>query len=143
MNSMEYCNEIGELLQSINSKVAKKLNQSFSEQNLTAPSINILLLLNTQGAMRVSDIASKLNMVDSNVSAICSRLEKIEYIERIRSKEDQRVVKIQLTQAALNKMDEITSNLDKFQQSIVKNVTEKDLNDIVVGLRKLNKMFDL
>lgn len=143
MNSIEHCHEISELLQSINSKVAKKLNQSFSGQNLTAPSINILLLLNDQGAMRVSDIAAKLNMVDSNVSAICSRLEKIEYVERIRQKEDQRVVKIQLTQSALNKMDDIVSNMSKFQQAIVKNVSEEDLKDIVAGLRKLNKLFDL
>jgi DNA-binding MarR family transcriptional regulator len=143
MNNIEYCHEINELLQSINSKVAKKLNQNFSEQNLTAPSINILMLLNTQGAMRVSDIAAALNMVDSNVSAICSRLEKMDLIERIRQKEDQRVVKIQLTQTALGKMEGLISSVNKFQESIVKNVSEKDLEDIVVGLKKLNKLFDL
>ncbi|WP_312815689.1 MarR family winged helix-turn-helix transcriptional regulator [Sedimentibacter sp.] len=143
MKSTEYCNEISELLQIINSKVTKKLNQSFSGQNLTAPSINILLLLNTQGAMRVSDIAATLNMVDSNVSAICSRLEKMKYIERIRQKEDHRVVMINLTQTAIGKMDEINSNLNKFQQDIVKNVSEKDLHQIVVALKKLNNLFDL
>lgn len=142
MNEVKSCSLISELLQNINSKLAKIMNKHYAAQNLTAPSISILLLLNNQGAMRVSDIAAALSMVDSNVSAICSRLEKLDMIERIRLKEDQRVVKISLTKTALDKMEDITSSVKAFQESIERSVTEKDLEDIVLGLTKLSKLLD-
>lgn len=142
MNDLKYCHLINELMQSINSRLAKIVNKHYSSHNLTAPSISILLLLNNQGAMRVSDIAAELNMVDSNVSSICSRLEKMDLIERIRLKEDQRVVKINLTKTALDKMKDITDSVSEFQKSIEKNATEKDLDDIILGLTKLNNLLD-
>ncbi|NEW07358.1 winged helix-turn-helix transcriptional regulator [Paenibacillus sp. SYP-B3998] len=142
MKLVDYCILIGELLRVIESKQAKIVNQHYAHHNLTTPSINILLLLNDRGAMRVSDIGGALNMVDSNVSAICSRLENMDLIERIRKKEDQRVVLIQLTQTALDKMKEILSNVNDFQQLFVKNATEKDLQEISNGLTKLNDLLE-
>lgn len=143
MSDIDYCNRISELLRNIDSKVAKISNQHYSQQSLTAPQINILLLLDKLGAMRVSDIAKELEMVDSNVSAICTRLENMGLIERIRQKEDQRVVKIQLTKIAVDKMKDITASVSRFQELIVKHVSEKDLEDIVLGLTKLNHVLDL
>lgn len=144
MNQLGYCHAISELFRSIDIKTAKLTNQQYSQQNLTAQQISILLLLDdNQGAMRVSDIGKALNMVDSNVSAICSRLEHMGLIERFRQKEDQRVVKIQLTATALDKMDGIKSRVTKFQDLVFKNVAEDDLKDIVLGLTKYNNLLNL
>lgn len=143
MNQIEYCHTISELLRNIDTKTAKISNQQYSQQNLTAQQISILLLLDNQGAMRVSDIGKVLNMVDSNVSAICSRLEHMGFIERFRQKEDQRVVKIQLTKTAQDRMEGIKSNVAKFQDLVFKNVEEGDLKDIVLGLTKYNNLLDL
>lgn len=143
MNQLEYCHKISELLRNIDTKTVKLANQQYSHQNLTAQQISILLLLDDQGAMRVGDIGKVLNMVDSNVSAICSRLEHMGFIERFRQKEDQRVVKIQLTATARDKMTEIKSNVGKFQDLVFKNVAEDDLKDIVLGLTKYNNLLDI
>lgn len=143
MNQLEYCHKISELLRNIDTKTVKLANQQYSHQNLTAQQISILLLLDDQGAMRVGDIGKVLNMVDSNVSAICSRLEHMGFIERFRQKEDQRVVKIQLTATARDKMTEIKSNVAKFQDLVFKNVAEDDLKDIVLGLTKYNNLLDI
>ena len=93
--------------------------------------------------MRVSDIGKSLNMVDSNVSTMCSRLERIGLIERFRPKEDQRVVKIQLTAAAGDNMADIKSKVAEFQDLVFKNVAEDDLKVIVLGLTKYNNLLDL
>ena len=143
MNQLEYCHKISELLRNIDTKTVKLANQQYSHQNLTAQQISILLLLDDQGAMRVGDIGKVLNMVDSNVSAICSRLEHMGFIERFRQKEDQRVVKIQLTATARDKMTEIKSKVAKFQDLVFKNVAEDDLKDIVLGLTKYNNLLDI
>lgn len=143
MNQLEYCHAITELFRSIDIKTAKLTNQQYSQQNLTVQQISILLLLDNQGAMRVSDIGKALNMVDSNVSAICSRLEHMGFAERFRQKEDQRVVKIQLTAIARDKMDGIKSKVAKFQDLVYKNVADDDLKDIVLGLTKYNNLLDI
>ncbi len=143
MNQVEYCHTISELLRNIDTKTAKISNQQYSNQNLTAQQISILLMLDHQGTMRVSDLAKALNMVNSNVSAICSRLENMGFIERFRQKEDKRVVKIHLTTFAKDKMEGIKLNVAKFQDIVFNNVSEDDLKDIVLGLTKYNNLLDL
>ncbi|MFD7522400.1 MarR family winged helix-turn-helix transcriptional regulator [Paenibacillus chitinolyticus] len=142
MKLTDYCVKVGELLRVIDTKHAKIVNQHYSPHNLTAPSINILLLLDKEGAMRVSDIGSALNMVDSNVSAICSRLENMNLVERFRTKEDQRVVKIQLSPEAEDKMKDILANVQEFQELFVKNSSQEELEAIVRGLSLLERLLD-
>ena len=134
---------INELTQSAGSKLAKVMRQQFSMQNLTASQISILLLLDQKGALKVSDIASELGMVDSNVSNVCSRLEKAGLVERRRGKDDQRIVKIRLTRNAMLKMSGIKASVSRFHNRIRDQISERDLTDICVGLRKLNALFDM
>ena len=95
------------------------------------------------GTQKISDIAMELKMVESNVSNICSRLEKSGYIRRERQKDDQRVVKIVLTDNALPKIVDIKVEMAAFLDKMQKLMTEADLNDICVGLRKLDILLDL
>lgn len=143
MNQNDYCQAIGELVRTINTKTVKLTNQQYAQQNLTSQQINILLLLDSEQALRVSDIGKVLHMPDSNVSATCSRLERMGLIERFRQKEDQRVVNIQLTAAAQDRIGELKSMVLKFQDIVFKNVAEEDLKDIVRGLTKYNKLLNL
>lgn len=143
MDHLAYCHSINELFRTIETKMSKLTNKKHSKQNLTVQQISILLLLDEKGIMRVSDIGKSLSMVDSNVSAICSRLEKIGFVERFRQKEDQRVVKVHLTAAAKDRMEEIKADVSEFQDLIFKNVSEDDLKDIVLGLAKYERLLDL
>ncbi|WP_028543398.1 MarR family winged helix-turn-helix transcriptional regulator [Paenibacillus taiwanensis] len=142
MEPIESCVQIGSLLRVIDTKHSKIVNQFYAPQNLTAPSINILLLLENEGPLRVGDIGAVLNMVDSNVSAVCSRLENMELVSRVRMKDDQRVVKIQLTDKAQERMRDIKANVRDFQQLFVKHASQEDLNDILLGLNKLDQLLE-
>jgi DNA-binding MarR family transcriptional regulator len=143
MNYQETCIAINELTQSAGSKLARVMQRQFSMQSLTAPQINILLLLDQNGPLKISRIAEGLGMADSNVSNICSRLEKAGLVERDRLKEDQRVVNIRLTEAANLKMSGIKASVNEFHNKMSGHISEKDLNDIFVGLTKLNALYDM
>lgn len=142
MDHVEYLQKIAELLRMIDTKNAKISNKQSFPQNLTTPLVSILLLLNERGPIRVSDISSQLNMVDSNVSTLCTRLEKMDFVERVRLKDDQRVVKIQLTDAAQEKMESILTSVNECNKLILKHTTQEDLEKILVGLTALNQLFD-
>lgn len=52
----------------------------------------VLYTLGKHGSMKLSDISEKLSISNSTISGIVDRLEKQKYVERIRSKEDRRVI---------------------------------------------------
>ncbi|MDR1540432.1 MAG: MarR family transcriptional regulator [Clostridiales bacterium] len=143
MEYQEYCIAINELLQSVSSKFATAANQQFAGHNLTSSQVGILLLLDKTGAMKVSDIASELNMRESNISNICKRLESAGLVRRNRQADDQRVVKIELTAAAAEKMGGIKASVNGFHLKMRECVSETDLKEIHTGLLKLNRLFDI
>ena len=51
---------ISDLLQSVESKFTKSTGKQFGPHNLTLSQVNILLLLDKNGTMKVSDIADEL-----------------------------------------------------------------------------------
>ena len=143
MEYQEYCTRVNELMQSVGSKFTKAHHQQFAGQSLTASQISVLLLLSENGAMRISDISSSLNMKESNISNICTRMENTGLILRDRTKADRRVVKVELTTLAEEKMDSIKASVSDFHRKMRECVSETDLKDIHNGLVKLNKLFDL
>jgi MarR family transcriptional regulator, organic hydroperoxide resistance regulator len=135
--------EINKLLQKVESKYAKSNCMQFGTQSLTVSQVGILLLLDKKGTMKISDIAEELTMINSNVSNICDRLEKAGLVVRNRLKDDQRVVNIELTDNARDKMDGIKALVNNFYKKVQENVSQKDIEDIYTGLVKLNKLFDM
>ncbi|MFP3153499.1 MarR family transcriptional regulator [Lachnospiraceae bacterium ZAX-1] len=143
MDYKERCTAINELIQSAGSKFAKAAGQQFAGQNLTMSQTQILLFLDKCGAMKVSDISSSLNMIGSNVTNICKRLENMDLVRRNRLKDDQRVVKVELTAEAEAKMESIKASVSDFHRKMQECVSEQDLEDIRIGLAKLNELFAL
>lgn len=131
------------LMQTTESKLAKASGRVFALHSLTASQVNILLLLDSNGAMKIGDIAGELNMMESNVSNICTRLEKSEFTCRNRLKSDHRVVEITLTDKARSKMGAIRAAVDDLYSRLLPLVNEKDWEDILVGLTKMNTLLDL
>jgi DNA-binding MarR family transcriptional regulator len=134
---------IDKLLQESYSKFSKAKGHHYSPQGLTPQQISILMFLDQNGSMKVSDIASGLKMVDSNVSNICTRLEKSGFVKRDRLKDNQRIVIIELTGEAVLKMNEIKASVSELVQKVNECISQHDLELICAGLAKLNTLLDV
>ena len=143
MDVRESCIMISSLTQTVTVKFAKIMSDSYSIQGVTPSQAAIMLLLGRGGAQKISEIAAKLGMAESNVSNICSRLERAGYVVRRRQSDDRRAVKIEPTEAAAQKTSTIKNELDIFIDKMQKLLTVSDLDDIAAGLRKLDRLFDL
>lgn len=143
MTLEESCKAISILMQTISVKFARTQDDNYSIQGVTPSQAAILLFLDETGAQKVKDIAAALNMAESNVSNICSRLEKAGFVKRQRQNSDQRVVKIELDDGASGKIEDIKREMNVFLRKMQQFVTETDVNDIYIGLQKLDRLLDL
>jgi MarR family transcriptional regulator, organic hydroperoxide resistance regulator len=65
---------------------------------LSQNQIMLMFQLQLTGSLNITDIAERLVITPGAASFMCDKLEDLQYIERIRTKEDRRVVNIVLTE---------------------------------------------
>ncbi|MBV9831583.1 MAG: MarR family transcriptional regulator [Marmoricola sp.] len=76
---------------------------------VTVPQHRVLVLLDTEGAMTVGEVASLLGVNQSNASRICDRLQKLGLVRRRRPAEDGRVVLVDLEAEGKRVVDAVTA----------------------------------
>lgn len=81
-------------------------------------------------------------MTNSNLSAICQRLEARHLIERIRDEDDQRVVMAVLTPHAVQILEEVEEKLNTDYLPILQCAHPEDQEIILSGLQKLDQLLN-
>jgi DNA-binding MarR family transcriptional regulator len=65
--------------------------------NLTGPQLTILKILETIGDLSLSEVSDRIRAQNSTVTGIIDRMEREGLVQRVRSQEDRRVIRIHLT----------------------------------------------
>ncbi len=133
--------EIYQLLRQVNGKMSCSFQEFLSPIGITLPQAMILIHLHERKTLRLSELAEHLKMTCSNCSVICQRLEKSGMISRIRDRQDQRAVNLQLTPRAQEVMETLSTQMTCMQQNLLKNATLEERLKIAEGLRLLNELF--
>ena len=74
------------------------------------------------------DLEKKFDLKRSTISGIIDTMEKNNLVKRIDSKEDLRLKQLVLTNMALNKINVLVDKIVKFDKSLEKNISKKDLD---------------
>jgi MarR family transcriptional regulator, organic hydroperoxide resistance regulator len=111
------------------------------ETGLTGPQLWAIKVINEHSSIKVSDLANRLYLHPATVIGIIDRLENQDLVKRRRSKEDRRVVWIELT----TKGNSLVKSAPEVAQGLlVAGLEELSLNNIVEldrGMRNLVKIF--
>jgi len=95
---------------------------------LSQNQLMLLMDLKLTGSMRITDISERFFITAGAATSMCDKLEEQNYIARIRSKEDRRVVMVELTEAGEEKLQSVFMRLpsEKLQTiaSVFKQVNE-------------------
>jgi DNA-binding MarR family transcriptional regulator len=92
------------------------------------------------GTHTIGSLAGSICVAGANISAMCKKLEGQGLIERVRNREDERVVQVVLTKLGKETILEIDSLFnDKISQYLI-NETKENFEDIILGLQKLNEL---
>ncbi|KYH28122.1 MarR family winged helix-turn-helix transcriptional regulator [Clostridium colicanis] len=133
--------KISLLIKDVNNLMHQSIKECFDETGLTTPQLMVLYTLGKHGSMKLSDISEKLSISNSTISGIVDRLEKQKCVERIRSKEDRRVIYVSPCENSKkimpsNVCKKIEDNLNK---KLMK-AKEGEIEAIINGLETLKAL---
>lgn len=125
-------------------KISENTNNAFSpiceQYGLTMLQVRILLQLHNYGSHTIGSLAEGISVAGANISAMCKKLENMGFLKRVRDQNDERVVKVALTEEGDGIIVKIDKDLnDKFLENL-SDETEESFEDIILGLKKLNEL---
>ncbi|MEB2300526.1 MarR family transcriptional regulator [Lysinibacillus xylanilyticus] len=100
-------------------------------ETLSQNQLILLLQLKSNDGMKANEIAEFFSVTPGAVTSMCDKLEKLEFVERIREQEDRRVVKMVLTKSGELKVQDLFL---KFPQ--------EKLIDMAKILREVNQLMN-
>ncbi|MEQ6355613.1 MarR family transcriptional regulator [Lysinibacillus sp. M3] len=100
-------------------------------ESLSQNQLILLLQLKINDGMKATEIAEFFSVTPGAVTSMCDKLEKLEFVERIREQEDRRVVKMVLTNSGELKVQDLFL---KFPQ--------EKLIDMAKILREVNQLMN-
>lgn len=123
--------------------IEKKLNEK-ELYNLVPSYGNILTVLyDHNGTLSMKEIGKLLGKEKSTITAIVDKLEKLGYVDKIKSEKDRRTTFVCLTEMGKNiekKFEEISCDV---HSTAYKNFTKEEKNEFLRLLKKMNQNFDV
>jgi len=141
MNEMRQVSvEITRNLKNIQHIMKNRLHNHFKSMELTAPQGMLVFMVSHHGQLKITEISEKMGLSNSTVSGIVDRLESQGYVERLRSKEDRRVVYVTTTPKMKEQVMFHENMLESIMEEALKQASEAELQQIVSGLELLNEI---
>ncbi|NTV91331.1 MAG: MarR family transcriptional regulator [Clostridiales bacterium] len=134
--------ELVRLFGDISKMLKHVFDKVFCNTGITMPQGMVIDMLARNGEMMISDLSNKLGLSNSTVSGIVDRLEKIGFVERVRSLEDKRAVYVKLTQKHKENFHVVNGLvMDKFSR-LLENTSDDELDKIMEGLTVLKSVME-
>jgi DNA-binding MarR family transcriptional regulator len=123
--------------------VNARLSLFFAEYGLTILQFNVLRILYVQDenneGIPAGNIKDLLIVRGPDVTRLLDRLEKADFIERLRHAGDRRVVKVRLTRAGTALVEKVHEPLIQHNIELLSGITEKELKTIARQLSRVQE----
>jgi DNA-binding MarR family transcriptional regulator len=111
------------------------------ETGLTGPQLWAIRVIHEKGPINISDIAKRMYLHPTTVLGIIDRLEANGFVSRNRSKEDRRVIWLELTKDGKDLVQSVPEVVKGLLGARLEDITLKDLEEIDEGIGHLVKIF--
>lgn len=125
---------------SIRRKLLKTALTSFSE-DIAPPHFEIIKLLEEAGTLHVAEIGERLRIARPQMTHLIDKLVALDIVERQTDTEDRRMLNITLTNKGKVIFRERDSHVKNATKEMLSCLTDKELRDLSVSLRKLKDIF--
>jgi MarR family transcriptional regulator, organic hydroperoxide resistance regulator len=132
--------EIQTLIRSISKNFRDYIHNFFKEINLTVPQIILIKELYFNPDIGLHELSKKLGLSNSTVSGIVSRLVKQNIIIREIPENNRRIVKLKLSNEAMEKVNKTSSLASQYLFDIIKNEDIEKIEKLTDSLNYLNNL---
>jgi DNA-binding MarR family transcriptional regulator len=130
------------LIKHVMGTAKRSMGKQFEDLNITGPQGMLVGTLIHYGEMKISDLSEKLGLSNSTVSGILDRLEDQGLVERVRSKEDRRVVYVNVTPGFKKSAKKHFEEFERKFESMINSATTEELDTILKGLETLEEVIN-
>ena len=111
------------------------------ETGLTGPQLWAIRVMHEHGPINISDIAKCMYLHPTTVLGIIDRLEARDLVSRTRSKDDRRIIWVELTQDGKNLVKSVPEVVQGLLGARLKGISLNELTAIDEGISQLVKIF--
>jgi len=120
------------------SQIFRSVSDAFTEQvDIPRGQATVLCVVAKQDGITQSEIAERLSVQGASVTNMLQRLEEAGLVARRRDPDDNRLVRVYLTEAGLQKEDSINAQLGEMQELLFKGISEADRTLLRHQLRQI------
>lgn len=134
--------QVVKTLKEVMSSAKHNIGHQYKDMNMTGPQGMLMGILSRYGEMKISDLSEKIGLSNSTVSGILDRLENQGLVERRRSKEDRRVVYVNITQEFIKIRGQQFKEIEKNIEIRMNKASSEELDKLLEGLYILKKILD-
>ena len=125
---------------SIRRKLLKMALTSFNK-NTVPPHFEIMKLLDEAGTLHIAEIAERLQMTGPQMTHLIDKLVDLALVKRQVGTTDRRTINVMLTRKGKTTLEEHDSFIRNTIKDTLSCLTDKELEDLSVSLRKLRDIF--
>lgn len=143
INFFEFNNTIFSMIREISHKIDLLLQDTANSLDLTPLQLKIIIALySADEDVSIGNLGRAIGVTGGNISNICKKLEKKDFVDRIRSEEDERVVNVRLTETGIAASKELGEYFYKIREEFPDDAVDVNLETIVEELRELDILLD-
>jgi DNA-binding MarR family transcriptional regulator len=140
MRGVDFKNEIEDLIRLITAGMGNVFGSVVESFGLTMVQARILMEIERCNLSTVGNLGSTVGLSSGNASTMCKKLEKAGFVKRIRNSEDERYVKLELTELGLETIKKIDAAFQKKYAPVLESKSRGDFDIIIAGMKKLNEL---
>ncbi|WP_312813633.1 transcriptional regulator, SarA/Rot family [Sedimentibacter sp.] len=134
--------ELWDMTRNITTTLQAILRPIMEAHGLTTMQGRVLAAVKECEDINVGTISKILDVCGSNASNMCKKLEKDGFIMRKRSKDDERVVELLLTEKGENVLGRINNELKYKYGPVLESMEDEKFDLIIKGINALNELLE-
>lgn len=126
-------------LRRVSEIVKQKGREILTQFPITPPQFLALQWLNEFGDMTIGELSTKMYLACSTTTDLVDRMEKNELVERVKDKNDRRVVRIHLLEKGQTIIKEVINKRQEYLEGILVNFSKEEVDFLEESLHVLHE----
>ncbi len=142
MDYLEFKSDMMSIMYMLKSSMQRVIEPMIQKEGLSMIQVYILFGISKGTITNISSLCREFGLNQGNVSNMCKNMEKTGLIKRIRSTEDERIVKLSITEKGSKIIEKLYAESEELNKTLEKIPKEK-LDTIINGMHEFNELLKM